>query len=126
MAIEELQDRSKDWYGFDLDKVLARQDEWLGVEHIGEPIPLMIERIQDYIRAGKRVKIFTARVSEVDQEVSIATIVKIIDEWSVRNIGQIVPVTCEKDRYMQYCYDDRSRQVIENTGVVVGEYRSSQ
>lgn len=35
----------KGWIGVDLDGTLAHYEGWKGVEHIGEPIPAMVERI---------------------------------------------------------------------------------
>lgn len=45
-----------------MDGTLAVYDEWRGAHHIGEPIPLMVARVKDWLAAGKVVKIFTARM----------------------------------------------------------------
>ena len=48
------------WIGVDLDGTLAKYGIWDG--SIGEPIPLMVERVKIWIALGVEVKIFTARV----------------------------------------------------------------
>ena len=53
---------SEGWIGIDLDGTLAEYDGWKGVEHIGKPIPSMVERVKAWIIEGKDVRIFTARV----------------------------------------------------------------
>ena len=53
----------KGWYGFDLDGTLAKYDGWKGIDHIGEPVDLMVARIKKMHDEGKVVKILTARVA---------------------------------------------------------------
>ena len=53
----------KGWYGFDLDGTLAKYDKWEGIDHIGEPIELMVALIKKMHDEGKVVKILTARVA---------------------------------------------------------------
>lgn len=53
----------KGWYGFDLDGTLAKYDGWKGIDHIGEPVELMVARIKKMHDEGKVVKILTARVT---------------------------------------------------------------
>jgi hypothetical protein len=50
------------WVGVDLDGTLATYNTWEGPEHIGEPIPEMVERVKAWRRDGRAVRIFTARV----------------------------------------------------------------
>ena len=51
------------WIGVDLDGTLAYYDQWRGALHIGEPIPVMLERVKRWLDEGKDVRIFTARVN---------------------------------------------------------------
>ena len=51
------------WYGFDLDGTLAVYDRWHGIDHIGYPIPPMVNLIRSMHAHGRRVKILTARVA---------------------------------------------------------------
>lgn len=53
----------KGWIGVDLDGTLAHYDEWRGVSHVGEPVPLMLERVRRWLGEGREVRILTARVS---------------------------------------------------------------
>lgn len=53
----------KGWYGFDLDGTLAKYSGWEGIDHIGEPVKLMVDLIKRMHDEGKVVKIMTARVA---------------------------------------------------------------
>jgi len=50
------------WIGIDLDATLAHYEGWKGVDHIGDPVPAMLERVKRWIEEGQRVKIMTARI----------------------------------------------------------------
>ena len=54
------------WIGVDLDGVLAKYDGAMG-NAIGEPIKPMLAKVQDWVAAGREVRIFTARVSDASQ-----------------------------------------------------------
>lgn len=111
------------WVGFDLDGVLAHYDGWVDEFHIGEPIPAMIQKAKEYLSQGVNVRIFTARVSK-NQGRALSTIdeiTRVIQKWTATHIGIPLPVTCEKDYGMIMLYDDRCKQVIPNTGVLVEE-----
>ncbi len=51
----------KPWIGVDLDGTLAEWKGWKGIQHIGKPIPLMLERVKFWTKNGIKVKILTAR-----------------------------------------------------------------
>lgn len=40
------------WIGVDLDGTLAHYDGWKGADHIGEPIPAMVERVKQWLSEG--------------------------------------------------------------------------
>jgi len=80
----------------------------------------MVERVQKMLMAGTIVKIFTARVSEPDPTKRLETIAA-IEAWCLQHIGRVLPVTCMKDYGMVMLFDDRARQVEENTGRIIGE-----
>lgn len=111
------------WIGVDLDSTLAHYEGWMGHQHIGAPIPLMVERVKEWLADGKDVRIFTARVStdgteegaKVALEAGIA-----IQYWCYQHLGKILPITNKKDYLMEVLYDDRCVQVEENTGVLLG------
>ena len=106
------EDDTKNWIGVDLDQTLAEYDHYRGPEHIGIPIPKMVNRVKRWIDEGKRVKIFTARASGKDKAKAIKTIKK----WCKENIGKELEVTCEKDHYMETMWDDRAVRVKKNEG----------
>ena len=111
------------WIGVDLDGTLAMYDGWKGPLHIGEPIPLMVERVKKWISYGTTVKIFTARVAGPD----LAHVEKCkaaIKQW-LEDVGlPDLEVTNVKDYSMIQLWDDRAVQVVPNTGEAVGDMTS--
>lgn len=101
------------WIAVDLDGTLAKYTEFLGPTVIGEPIPLMVERVKKWLTLSQEVRIFTARVA--DQSTRSAVTVA-IQNWCILHIGQILPITCKKDHQMIELWDDRCIQVEPNTG----------
>jgi hypothetical protein len=104
----------KGWIGVDLDGTLAEYDGWKGENHIGKPIPLMVDRVKKWIAEGKEVKIFTARVWRYNPDIE-----DVIQKWCIKHIGQILPTTCFKDYGMIELWDDRAVQVIPNKGIAI-------
>lgn len=124
------------WYGFDLDGTLAKYDKWRGIDHIGEPVRPMTDLITKMHREGKVVKILTARVAPHKLEdgtigESYITVPhgekgatrtyasQYIRDWCHFNLGFVPEITHEKDHLMIELYDDRVKQVIPNTGILV-------
>ena len=99
------------WTGYDLDETIAKKSKYRGL--IGEAIPSMIERIQKDLDAGKRVKIFTARVVHGSKEI------KKIKRWLLAQGLPQLEVTNEKDPGMQKLYDDKAQRVEKNTGKLI-------
>jgi hypothetical protein len=106
---------SKGWIGVDLDKTLAEYTGWKGVNHIGEPIPAMLERVKAWLEQGEDVRIFTARVCEHSPKVVAA-----IENWCKQHIGRVIPITNCKDYDMRELWDDRAVAVEANTGRILG------
>ncbi len=106
------------WVGVDLDGTLAKYDGWVGEDHIGEPIPLMMAFVKRLVREGKRVKIFTARASDPEK-------IPPVKKWLERNGLGDLEVTNVKDQNMTMLYDDRAAKVIANTGVILEKARQS-
>ena len=110
------------WIGVDLDGTLAYHDTWKGHQHIGEPVPAMLNRVKDWLASGRVVKIFTARVCEHGRmdtsngEPTAVDVITPIENWCLKHLGQKLPVTNVKDYYMIELWDDRAIQVIANTG----------
>lgn len=109
------------WIGVDLDGTLAHYDHWRGVEHIGEPIPEMVERVKAWLANGQEVRIFTARVWTESGLLTDSPAVVPIQDWCYKHLGQILLVTCEKDRDMSELWDDRAICVERNTGRILGK-----
>ena len=107
------------WIGVDLDGTLAYEDDWHGVEHIGEPIPRMVERVRQLIADGEDVRIFTARASRLQSETERATAIRCVEDWCETHLGKRLPVTNEKDHYLKYFFDDRAIAVECNTGHIL-------
>lgn len=107
------------WIGVDLDGTLAYYDNWRGVDHIGMPIMPMLSRVKAWIDEGKRVKIFTARVSRGGDEGMRAH--DCIKDWLKKFGLPDLEVTCVKDFAMVELWDDRCVQVVTNTGLSIRE-----
>lgn len=106
------------WTGVDLDGCLAMYEGWQGPGHIGEPVPLMLERVKRWLAEGVDVRIFTARVSVADQADEVRAA---LGDWCEQNGLPRLPVTHQKDYAMVVLYDDRCVQVETNTGRLIGE-----
>jgi hypothetical protein len=109
----EKQAADETWIGVDLDGTLAKYTTWKGEDHIGEPIPLMVNRVKEWLDAGKDVRIMTARVAD-DPDGKIA---KVIQDWAEEHLGKRLPVTNVKDHQMEALWDDKAHRVEKNTGV---------
>lgn len=105
---------SSGWIAVDLDRTLAHYDGWRSIEHIGEPIPAMLERVQGWLRAGHEVRIFTARMSCAEPargrfEAALAA-------WCAKHGLPVLKATNAKDFHMIALYDDLAVAVEPNTG----------
>lgn len=105
---------NKGWVGVDLDGTLAYYDKFKGFNVIGEPIPTMLEKVQNLIDHGITVKIFTARATDAKN-------IPLIEKWCKKHFGVVLPVTNSKDMDMIELWDDRARQVLTNTGIFLDE-----
>lgn len=102
------------WVGVDLDGTIAKYYTWEGEEHIGEPIPRMIEIVKNIMQQGIEVRIFTARAQS-------PTSIPHIEKWCEEHLGEKLMVTNTKDMNMIFYIDDRAKQVIPNEGIFVEE-----
>lgn len=102
------------WIGFDLDGTISKfcDIEWANdMNWIGEPIPNMITLIKHLIVHDINVKIFTARAS---RDCAIPAVTK----WIKEHIGHELEITNVKDFHCAAIFDDRSHQVMFNTGKI--------
>lgn len=114
--------RSDAWIGVDLDGTLAHYDGFKGIGEIGEPIAPMVERVKGWLRDGKNVRIFTARMHGHGMQLiggGVADVKTPIEQWCLKHIGQVLDVTNAKDFGMIELWDDRCIQVESNTGIPV-------
>ena len=119
------------WIGVDLDATLAEYHGWNDGK-IGNPIPRMVQKVQRKLAEGVKVKIFTARVgvdptmyssesnASATQEFADEQR-RLIEDWCLEHIGQVLEVTATKDFACIEIWDDRCKQVEPNTGKFVGE-----
>lgn len=116
---------SSSWIGCDLDGTLAHYDGWRGEDHIGAPIPAMVERVKAWRADGIQVRILTARVCVVRgtraNKAHAARARGFIEAWCLEHLGEKLPVTAQKDFQMMELFDDRARQVETNTGRIIGD-----
>ena len=110
----------KPWIAVDLDGTLAVHNGQQGHDNIGDPVPVMVERIKEWLTEGLQVKIFTARVAHGKAEAEQAKYY--ITKWLTEVAGlPELEVTCVKNYAMVELYDDRAVQVEFNTGKLIGE-----
>jgi len=120
------------WIGVDLDGTLAFYDKWVNWNVIGPPIPRMMDRVHQWVKEGREVRIFTARVSfEKDickvsgEPFTRETVTAIIQDWLEKWGLPRLQVTHEKDFRMVELWDDRCIQVIPNTGRTISDELAS-
>ena len=103
------------WLAIDLDGTLAFYEKWQRWNHIGEPIPAMVDKIKKYMKDNPdiEVRIFTARVCDLERR---SDIIELIQDYTEAHLGKRLMVTNEKDYGMIDLWDDRCRRVIANTG----------
>jgi hydroxymethylpyrimidine pyrophosphatase-like HAD family hydrolase len=109
----------------DFDGTLATYDGWKGVDHLGEPVEEMIQRVQAELDAGSAVTIFTARVNpnggSFQEALDATKSYVLIAQWCVQHIGQLLPITHLKSQVWDEMWDDRAIQIVKNQGIPVTE-----
>ena len=106
------------WIGVDLDGTLAYYNTFIDATHIGDPVPLMLERVKQWRREGIEVRIVTARAALQNNPwpEQVRPAIEAIKAWCVAHVGEELPVTAEKDFAMIELWDDRAVRVGKNTG----------
>lgn len=112
----------------DFDGTLAHFDGWKGIEHLGKPVPAMLEKVRAWLAAGDEVVIFTARivpwkdpVQAAKDPVDTARSIELIQNWTQFHFGVRLPVTAVKGGWTT-CHDDSIHRVVRNTGLTVEEH----
>lgn len=115
--------------GLDLDGTAAFYEKFIAPDNIGAPIPEMVRKVKEALAQGDEVVIFTARVNPGQgsgKDALDATVAFLaIAEFSKKTFGQLLAITHEKSRHFTEMWDDRGRQVAENTGVFVTDIMSA-
>lgn len=117
------------WIGVDLDGTIAEYTKWMGADHIGKPIPLMVERVKRWIADGIEVRIFTARVSHdgTPARMSEAQVaLHAVRQWCSEHVGVELPVTNVKDYAMVELWDDRAVRVDRNSGTIANQFHHAR
>lgn len=99
------------WIGIDLNGTLAYREARPGREPspvitIGDPIPIMVERVQLWLANGYDVKIFTARGPSEQTS-----------DWLMRHVGRDLEVTNKIDADMAEVWDDKIVCVKRDVGL---------
>jgi len=105
-------DKTDQWIGVDLDGTLAEYNDWIDIEHIGDPILPMVARVKGWLAKGRTVKIFTARVTKGPEAIQYIHI------WLANQGLPALEVTNVKDFDMLELWDDRCVSVVTNTGMI--------
>lgn len=108
--------KRKGFIGVDFDGTLAKYDKYEGPTSLGEPIPKMVDRVKRWLKEGKNVAIFTARVAPDHPLVEQVAAEEAIKEWCKTHLGQELFVTCVKYSSMYEFWDDKAVGVEKNTG----------
>src|SRR5437899_599621 len=97
------------WIGFDLDGTIADDSKMSEECEIGPSIKKMMDRIKQLRKDNIPVKIVTSRVDGnisiknkdnvemIDRFLDVPKIIADIEQWCLKNIGEILPVTDRKD-----------------------------
>ena len=102
----------------DLDGTLAEYNGWKGLDHIGDPVPLMLTRVRQWISEGKTVVIFTSRVTHNSGE-DTSKAFEYIYQWLEKHgLGGLDVTGLKRKEFIEF-WDDRAIRVQKNTGEVL-------
>jgi hypothetical protein len=109
------------WIGVDFDGTLATEEPGrTNPYELGRPIPEMVNRVKEWLAAGYRVKLFTARMASYSvtsqYHRNLDTMEALLRSWCREHIGAELECTNQKDGGMEVLWDDRAVRVIANTG----------
>ena len=106
------------WIGVDLDGTLAQYGGWKGPDTIGDPVPMMKERVMKWLNEGAEVRIFTAEdvvlfVKDVSREwaAALAPVMAGIERAAVQTAVQLTQYSqCIRDAVNTYKPFRRERE----------------
>lgn len=110
---EENNSKKQLTYYVGLDGTLAYYKYWEYENHIGESIPDIKRKILCWLSLGIKIKIFTARAYKKE-------LIKPIRKWLLLNgLPPTLEITNIKGIDCDLLFDDKAREVIYNTGIIV-------
>lgn len=119
MSLKDLRERGEDDDAYilvDWDRTLVHYESWSKQkDNYGEPIPIMVERVQRWLHGGREVRIFTARVSHDNHKLNIQETEK-IQAACEKMFGQVLKVQNWKCFRCIAIWDDLAVSVEPNTG----------
>ena len=101
----------------DFDGTLAHYDGYKGIGAYGPVIPMMKKRVEQWIKDGNTVAIFTARLANDNQNDNHQEWVA-IRKWLKVNGLPALEITATKHKKFTEFWDDRAIGVVRNTGRV--------
>ena len=104
------------WYGIDLDETLAYYIGPSGNTEIGPAILEIMVIAKRWLAEGKDVRLFTARAGFPGE-------VEKIETWLLEHDLQDMVITNVKSHGLTLLLDDRVREVVGNTGIIIGGLR---
>lgn len=121
-AAEPLKRESAGYILVDFDRTMATYTslEDQGVK-LGEPIPLMVERIQRWLHSGQEVRVFTARAARYKPAE-----IEAIRKWCRTHLGQELLIQNWKCFNCIAIWDDLAVSVEANTGWRIGAFHKDQ
>lgn len=98
------------WIAVDLDGTLAEYHGWKGPDHIGDPIPNMVEKIRHELKHGHKIAIFTARAGCEFRR-------HYVQRWLTEklDLGHLEITNVKQPKFKEF-WDDRAERVIQNVG----------
>jgi len=106
----ESRKESTPYIGVDFDGCLAKALDQYREGDVGAPVWAMVNRVKQWIKAGKKVKILTARADNPQDVASIS--------YFLHKVGlPELEITNVKDHNLIALWDDRAVAVQKNTGV---------
>lgn len=115
---EEVDKPKQLYYYVNFDATLATYNRWKNIGDTGEPIPKMKQKVLSWIQKGIIIKIFTARAYNEENK-------KHIRKWLILNgFPPNLEITNIKGIECDLIFDDKAREVIHNTGIIVDRTNS--
>lgn len=109
--------RKRNVIAVDFDGTLAYDVSHGTSDDTGDPVPEMLHRVKGWVGSGIEVHILTSRMTGPDTDK--AHVRQVLQDWCEAHGLPRIPVTGTKWYYFAAYYDDRSVQVLTDTGHLV-------